>query len=108
MKNLRIAGSFLQFNGGVTLLFGFAIGAAAFYGEGFSFNIKAVIPVTLFFIWCFALLQVGKGIKAANQKYRTPGLVVAAISLATSPVGLICGAVSLFYQIKGKESFKNA
>jgi hypothetical protein len=108
MKSLRIAGRSLQINGGVTLIFGLLISGVYIYSEGLSFNVNALLLLIIFLVWCYTLLMVGKGVFTGNKKYKTPGLIVAIISLFTSPVGLVCGFISLFFQIKGRESFINA
>jgi hypothetical protein len=108
MKSLRIAGRSLQFNGGVTLIIGVLIFGFSIYREGLFLYGNTLLLLVMFLAWCFTLLIVGRGIFTGNKKYKTLGLIVAIISLFTSPVGLVCGFISLFFQVKGSESFINA
>ncbi|WP_444938365.1 hypothetical protein [Microbulbifer sp. JMSA002] len=108
MKDLRIAGKLLQFNGWLTLLFGILLTAIYIYSQGAAFTIKAAAPAILFLSWCVALISIGGKIKSGARIYKIPGIIASLLSLITSPIGFIFGLASLFYQIRGKDSFLNS
>ncbi|WP_444928845.1 hypothetical protein ACJJIF_13370 [Microbulbifer sp. SSSA002] len=107
MKNLRIGGFFLQFHGYILLACFVGLILFSLFSGAVGVSLAQILVLSIFIVFTAALILTGKKVKLGNRKYKIIGLALAAISLVTSPVGMILGLVSLFFQVKGSGEYTN-